>query len=555
MTQASLAIDRLDTNSSHFPSKLACSETEHAWAWHGLAGLLIAAVTALHLLYLCRDCPLDLAPDEAHYWDWSRQLDWSYYSKGPLVAWLIRASIAATGEFFSSVTGSEMPAVRLPAVILSALLLMGLYVLTVQTFAKPKWAASVVACALTLPMVSAGAGIMTIDAPFLCCWSWALVWGHQVIFKRSSWAWPAVGIAVGLGILAKYTMVLWWISFVLFLLTNPRFRPLLWRPGFWAMSAVAALSCLPILIWNAHHDWVGARHVFGQAGGIATHVKWLGPAVFLATQSALLLGYWFLAWAGSLIAHAPWRESDGKLRYLWWMSVPAVAVFLLFSLRTREEPNWPVAGYLSGLVLTVSWLINHHSGWRAWVTSPTLATTLAVGAILTVFVHHTEWLGPARGLLAGEPSAACPLPLRHVDPTCRLRGWQTLAKKVDAIRGQLRQGGVEAVLAGCNWTLPGELAFYCQGHPRVYSIGLSLGDRHSQYDCWRPNPIADPEEFIGRPFILVGERTEQLADAFAEIGAPQTVTYFEQGQPIARWTITVCRRFRGFSGSPQLARY
>src|SRR4051812_19729143 len=56
---------------------------------------------------LRHDCPIDLSGDEAHYWDWSRQLDLSYYSKGPLVAYLIRASCAAFGDV--------MWAVRFPA--------------------------------------------------------------------------------------------------------------------------------------------------------------------------------------------------------------------------------------------------------------------------------------------------------------------------------------------------------------------------------------------------------------------------------------------------------
>ena len=36
-----------------------------------------------HLHYLRNDCPLDLFGDEAHHWDRSRQLNLSYYSKGP----------------------------------------------------------------------------------------------------------------------------------------------------------------------------------------------------------------------------------------------------------------------------------------------------------------------------------------------------------------------------------------------------------------------------------------------------------------------------------------
>src|SRR5688572_7590319 len=107
------------------------------WPWRLLAAALILAGAALHVAYLVHDCPIDLAPDEAHYWDWSRHLDWSYYSKGPLVAWMIRASCTLFGDV--------MPAVRFPAVLCGAGLLVSLYVLTVQTFRREGLALGVVA--------------------------------------------------------------------------------------------------------------------------------------------------------------------------------------------------------------------------------------------------------------------------------------------------------------------------------------------------------------------------------------------------------------------------
>src|SRR5262249_33116461 len=87
------------------------------WACHLTAGFLILGVAAARLAYLAGDCPLDLASDEAHYWDWSRHLDWSYYSKGPLVAWLIRLSCDLFGHWSELHTGNLMFAVRLPAVL------------------------------------------------------------------------------------------------------------------------------------------------------------------------------------------------------------------------------------------------------------------------------------------------------------------------------------------------------------------------------------------------------------------------------------------------------
>src|SRR5215475_5736954 len=140
------------------------------WRWRALAVILILGATALRLAYLARDCPLDLAPDEAHYWDWSRHLDWSYYSKGPLIAWLIRLSCTLFGPWSVSLTGNEMLAVRLPAVLCGGLLLLSLYVLTLQVFGSDRLALGVLALGLTFPVIAAGSSLMTIDAPYTCCW-------------------------------------------------------------------------------------------------------------------------------------------------------------------------------------------------------------------------------------------------------------------------------------------------------------------------------------------------------------------------------------------------
>src|SRR5216683_2897206 len=113
-----------------------------------LAAALILLSAGLHVTYLAVNCPLDLAPDEAHYWDWSRHLDWSYYSKGPLVAYLIRGSVALTGSWSERLTGSQMVAVRLPAIISGILLLVSLYVLTREVYGRESLAAGVVAAAL-----------------------------------------------------------------------------------------------------------------------------------------------------------------------------------------------------------------------------------------------------------------------------------------------------------------------------------------------------------------------------------------------------------------------
>jgi hypothetical protein len=175
--------------------------------------------------------------------------------------------------------------------------------------------------------------------------------------------------------------------------------------------------------------------------------------------------------------------------------------------------------------------------------------------ILTLLVHRTDLAQPVLLRLSGPATEQRPLPLRRFDPTCRLRGWRFLAAEVDRLRAELAAAGDELVLAGTAWGLPGELGFYCEGHPTVYSFGLALGDRRSQYDVWRPNPVLDPEEFAGRTVLVVGDCPLTLRQAFAQVELPRAVTYAERGQPVATWFVTVCRGFRGFPSLPEVQRH
>jgi hypothetical protein len=232
------------------------------------------------------------------------------------------------------------------------------------------------------------------------------------------------------------------------------------------------------------------------------------------------------------------------------MSVPMFIFFMLFSLKNGGgEPNWPITAYLSGMVLAGGWLLEQfHSpiDWRrrtVWIMVPTMAV---LGLILTLLIHEPHVVQPALAWLAGPPTPDNPAPIRQFDPTSRLRGLHAMAAEVDRVRERLRAQGVEPVLAGAGWNLPGEMCFYCQGHPDVFSLGGGVGDRHSQYDLWRPNPVAEPGPFLGRTFIMVGARAANVRGAFDVVEPTRDIFYQEDGQTIAAWTITVCRGYRGF---------
>jgi hypothetical protein len=320
------------------------------------------------------------------------------------------------------------------------------------------------------------------------------------------------------------------------------------------MTGTAFLCCLPMLIWNALHNWVTFRHVAGQAGAHEPF-HWFGPLEFAAVQGALLLGFWFAAWFAALYERRPSKEPDPGLRYLWCMSLPMFMVFFVFGFKTGGgEPNWPITAYVSGLLLAVDWqlrqLASHSPRYRR-LAQGALVAACGLGLGLIALMHYTVRVQPLLAYLSGPATPSRPMPLRRFDPTCRLRGWQFLANQVDLIRARLRQEGIEPILAGHSWSLPGELGFYCDGHPPVYSIGLALGDRWSQYDFWRPNPIHDPATFQGQTFICVGWFDAVLREAFEHVEPPLDVYYRENGALISCWNVTICRGFHGFPRLPK----
>src|SRR3990172_5724440 len=63
----------------------------------GLLVVLLIAITALRIVALAAN-GTDLFVDQAQYWAWSRDLAFGYYSKPPLIAWIISGSTAVCGD-------------------------------------------------------------------------------------------------------------------------------------------------------------------------------------------------------------------------------------------------------------------------------------------------------------------------------------------------------------------------------------------------------------------------------------------------------------------------
>ena len=246
-----------------------------------------------------------LSADEAHYWEWSRRLDWSYYSKGPMVAYLIAAGtrLGASTEFW----------VRLPAVLLGTATAAIAYLLARRTFPEERVGLLSLVLLSVMPLYAVGAVLMTIDAPFVCCWGLAWLCLSRVQKRQGELAWYAAGVAFGLGLLSKYTMFMLVPCVVLWLASSPRLRPWFRRQEPYVAAALGLLIFSPVLVWNARHGWYSLRHVLIQAGGSGERSVWaalLGGPEFFGSQVGVVSPLLF----GLLVVGVVWAWREGLRR-------------------------------------------------------------------------------------------------------------------------------------------------------------------------------------------------------------------------------------------------
>lgn len=530
-----------------------------------LGGLLLVAGLLVNLWYLTIT-NYDLGGDEAQYWDWSRHLDLSYYSKGPLVAYIIAGSRALLSDWSVRFTGSEVLAVRVPATLLFAITTAGIFVLGWVTTRRGWIALGAMAIAFTFPILGLSAVFMTTDAPLAAAWTWTLVFLAAALRTGRAGDWFAAGLLTATGILAKYTMVLIIPVVGLAMLLDRTARRRLHSPGPYVALLIGLCGFIPILIWNARHDWVSFRHVAGQAGvSEGTGLNPMGPVEFLLGQALAANVVWFLALIPAVpeFFRRPVSENEThdatSTRLLLAAMLTVFGVFLAFSFITKIQPNWAGLTWIPACVLLPMLLGRLFASGVPKIhrkAQKTIILGIAVGVAMGVVARRTEWLMPLFARLAKNAPPWELTPVAKYDPTARLRGWQELGERVGQQIDRLRSQGAEPIVLTDYYQLASELAFYTPGNPTVYCLQSALGDRLSQYDLW-PNPISDPVPFLGRPCVYVGSMNhpELVGEAGEREGAleglelVETVEYREDGHTVRVWPIATCRAFRGFDSA------
>ncbi|VUZ85680.1 Undecaprenyl phosphate-alpha-4-amino-4-deoxy-L-arabinose arabinosyl transferase [Candidatus Methylomirabilis lanthanidiphila] len=498
----------------------------------------MCCITAFHLWFIGSG-RFNLAPDEAHYWTWSKRLDWSYYSKGPAVAYLIALSTRMGGdtEFF----------VRLPAVLLSTGTVLLTFLLAVRLCRSSLAGLNAVLLLAAMPLAEAGSILMTIDAPLVFFWTLTLLLICRALTAEGNGWWLAAGTGLGLGLLSKYTMAFIVPQTFLYLILSRQHRFWLRRPGPYVALGVGLLLFSPVIYWNATHNVVSLRHLLEQLGGgqdaviplkslgqfAASQVGVVTPVLFVV----LLSGLWEVGRIGLM------RRSDDAALFLFCAAVPLLVTCLIISLWTKVQGNWAAPAYVVAAIAAAKWhasvSADRISIWR-WTRRRVLfAGALATGFLVSAIGHFPHALA----------SVGLQLPAK-LDLTKRLRGWAELGTRVSAVHYEMSRRRPVFVF-GDRYQVASEVMFYVPDHPKTYNI--QLGQRRmNQFDVW-----GGTEEVRGWDAIFVTDRPD-LPDAVVrsfDVVQPESPNAHSEvggSSSLNPWSIFRCYGFRGFPPVQQL---
>ena len=479
--------------------------------WLGLRAIhwAIFALLVLTLYRLWFVTRMELVPDEAYYWLWSKHLAASYRDKGPAVAWTIALG---TWLFGDTVFG-----LRFFSVLLAAGTGWQLFSLARRLY-DDRTALWCLLVAAVLPLFAVGSILMTIDSLSVFFWAWAANVLWTAVASRKVWHWFGLGVLIGVGFLAKFTNGMQIACIGLFLLWSKPHRPLLLSRQTFAMCLAFGLTSLPILVWNLQTGWVHAQALHSRSGVRGSFgIHPLELLRFIGGEAGVLSPLLLIGMVIAVIGMVRHHRVEERAQLLLSQFLPVYAVVLGFSLNKAGKENWPAPALVTGIILLVVY-------WRELVERVPrrrwgVIAGLAVAGGMTFFLHCSDLFS---------------LPARF-KPLRRAQGWESFASHVQEARTRYRP----TLLIGNHYSKASMMAFYLPDHPQTYVATEEYGK--SQFSLWPPYKV-EP----GTRALFVTESVDRMPEAIQREFTRQELVddYWSQhrGQPVSHFKIFLCTR-------------
>lgn len=317
--------------------------------------------------------------DEAQYWDWAKHLDWGYYSKPPMVAWVI----ALTTKLF----GNGALGLRLAAPLAYVISAVFIYKIGVELFSERVgfWSGITFLC---IPGVSFSSSIVSTDPLLIMFWTLALYGLVRALFPRpthhrfsSTLWWTYTGLMLGLGFYSKYAAVLFVVSLIVYqgvaisnisrsctARTEEGAVPLQRKAHLATLGAqllIIIIMLIPNIIWNAKHHFASIAAVSANADLSSNLFHPMNLLNFIGSQFGVFGPILFACLMIILIQYKQFIH-DKRFQLLLIFTFVTLAVITLESLLSRAHANWSAPAYVAGTVLVCAVLIERNRMSWLW---------------------------------------------------------------------------------------------------------------------------------------------------------------------------------------------
>lgn len=298
-------------------------------------------------------------------------LDWCYVVYPPLTAWLARAELLVFG---TSLIGYRF----LPAVAVGLVSVLAGLIARTMGGGRRAMLVAAVAAGIGGPVAFAGSFFSYMSFDLL--WWVAVAWAAVCLFRTCNprW-WIAIGAAIGLGLLTKYTILFYVAGLLVGLLFTSSRR--YFRSGwFWGGVGVAVVLTLPVIVWQFQHhfiaiDWTQSIHARDLSWGRGDHFI---PNQFWNVTSPVTVPLWC---AGLWFLFA--TKAGKPFRPIGWMYLVSLLLFAVA--RGRDyylAPAYPML-MAAGAVWGEGWL-GAKSPRAQNAIMGCVRTSLAIGGLIVL---------------------------------------------------------------------------------------------------------------------------------------------------------------------------
>lgn len=426
---------------------------------------VILGLLAIVRLIGLRFSVVDLFVDEAQYWSWSRDLSFGYFSKPPLLPWIIFVADKACG--------SAEPCIRAPAPIFYFATCIVSFFIGKAAYDEETgyWAALLTGLGTGVVF---SARIISTDVPLLLFWSIAL-YSYQRLLARPNWTWASVlGLALGLGLLAKYAMIYFVLGMFLAAVWSASARTLLGTSLIWLALGIAAIMVLPNLVWNLQNGLVTFKHTGGLIQGDGAGFHPVQGLEFLAAQFGV---FGPVVFAVLIVALVRFRrlELSEQDRVMIAFALPPLILVVVVACVTHAYANWAAPAVISATIFAAAILVRRRE--IRWLRFSVFLGAVAQGALLIGDSFATDVRVPF---------------LANPNPYSRTIGWRSLAEAAGTIA---RDFGAKTIAAETRYDVAAML-YYWRDQPE--HIAAWQTEEPESFDL--SNPLT---ERAVKPIILV----------------------------------------------------